>query len=159
MGLQVLRVYEGAIRKVLEFVRDGRAEEGLWFHCTGGTPCLHNTAGRDRTGVVAGLLLSLAGASADTIRLDYMLSRIGYEVVREQLVGALASSLKGAMPAETGTAAIGLRTMSNLSISCWDAFVKAVDDEYGGFEGYVTGTLGFSAEDVARIKANLVLPN
>jgi hypothetical protein len=35
MYLDVLKVYRGAIRAVLEGVRDGRGEEGILFHCTG----------------------------------------------------------------------------------------------------------------------------
>ena len=35
MYLDVLRVYQGGIRAVLEGVRDGRGEEALLFHCTG----------------------------------------------------------------------------------------------------------------------------
>jgi len=111
-------------------------------------------AGRDRTGVVAGLLLTLAGASAETIAFDYVLSRIGIEPAREQL---LAYVLKGPMAASVDSP--GFKNMSNLRASCWEAFVKAVNAEYGGFEGYVRGTLGFSDEDIAKIKANLVLPN
>ena len=50
-------------------------------------------AGRDRTGVLAGLLLTLAGAAPDVVMLDYMLSRIGYEPMRAQLLDfAMAGS-------------------------------------------------------------------
>jgi hypothetical protein len=172
-------VYGGGIRAVLEAVRDGRAEEGVLFHCTGkfkrvfawcwekfiffssfSSFCLvlvladMVTAGRDRTGVVAGLLLSLAGASPETIALDFILSRIGTEPAREQL---LAFALKGSMAEDVH--APGFHNLCNLRISCWEAFVKAAESEYAGFEGYVTRTLGFSETDVAKIKANLVLPN
>ncbi len=103
---------------------------------------------------MAGLLLSLAGASAETIALDYILSRVGTEPAREQL---LAFALKGSMAENTD--APGFHNLCSLRISCWEAFVKAAEEQYGGFEGYVTGTLGFSEADVAKIKANLVLPN
>lgn len=103
---------------------------------------------------MAGLLLSLAGASADTIALDYMLSRIGAEPARAQL---LAFARKGSMAASED--APGFANLSNQRVSSWEAFVRAVDSEYGGFEGYVTGTLGFSEAEVARIKCNLVPGN
>lgn len=101
---------------------------------------------------MAGLLLSLAGASPDTIALDFMLSRIGVEPARAQL---LAFARKGSMSASED--APGFDNLINQKISSWEAFVKAVDSEYGGFEGYVTSTLGFSDAEVARIKSNLVL--
>ncbi|KAK4033220.1 tyrosine-protein phosphatase [Parachaetomium inaequale] len=144
MYLDVLRVYKGGIRGVLEQVRDGRGKEAVLFHCN---------AGRDRTGVVAGLLLTLAGASAETIAFDYMLTRIGFEPAREQLLGLLAKGMV------TSVDAPGFLNLANMRVSCWDAFVKAVEAEYGGFEGYVRGTLGFSEEDIAKIKSNLVLQN
>ncbi|KAL2020950.1 hypothetical protein VTK56DRAFT_7837 [Thermocarpiscus australiensis] len=140
MYLDVLRVYAGSIRRVLEHVRDRRGEPFL-FHCT---------AGRDRTGVVAGLLLTLAGASPETVVLDFLLSRIGTEPASEQL---LAFALKGSSAESTD--APGFRNLCNLKASCWDAFVKAVEREYGGFEGYVKGTLKFSDEDLVKIKDNL----
>ncbi|KAK4122338.1 hypothetical protein N657DRAFT_647024 [Parathielavia appendiculata] len=145
MYLDVLQVYRDGIRAVLEHVRDGRGEEGLLFHCT---------AGRDRTGVVAGLLLSLAGAGTETIVLDFMLSRVGIEPVKEQL---LTFALHGSMAASPD--APGFRNLINLRISSWEAFVKAVETRYGGFRNYVTKTLGLSDEDVAQIRRNLVKQN
>jgi hypothetical protein len=38
MYMDVLKVYQGGIRAVLEHVRDGRGEEGFLFHCTGESP-------------------------------------------------------------------------------------------------------------------------
>ncbi|KAL2190841.1 hypothetical protein L209DRAFT_747187 [Thermothelomyces heterothallicus CBS 203.75] len=180
MYLDVLRLYRGAIRAVLEQVRDGWERGAVLFHCNGVlleflsifffvfglslfSPLFSpsqehaNTriqAGRDRTGIVAAILLSLAGAGAETIALDYLLSRIGIEPAKEQL---LAYVTKG--PMAVNMDARGFRNMANLKLGCWEAFVKAVDAEYGGFEGYVRGPLGFSEEDVAKIKNNLVFPN
>ena len=103
---------------------------------------------------MSGLLLSLAGASAETIALDFLLSRLGTEPARELLLGF---AMKGSMA--ENMQAPGFHNLCNLRLSCWNAFVKALDEQYGGFEGYVTGTLGFSGEDLAKIKANLVVPN
>ncbi|KAK0728637.1 protein-tyrosine phosphatase-like protein [Lasiosphaeria miniovina] len=141
MYLDVLRLYGANLKVLLEHVRDEPAK-GFLFHCT---------AGRDRTGVVAGLLMALAGAAADDIAHDYLLSRIGTEPAREQLI---AFALKGSGAA--GPDAPGFHNLISLRGACWAAFVAAVDREYGGFEGYVRHTLGFSAEDVAVIKKNLV---
>ncbi|KAL2133740.1 hypothetical protein VTI74DRAFT_1820 [Chaetomium olivicolor] len=140
--LDVLRSYKPGIRRVLEFVRDATGNEAGLIHCT---------AGRDRTGVVAGLLLSLAGASMETVGFDYILSRIGVEPVKEQLI---AIAMKGY--AAKGVDAPGVQNFFSLRTSCWEAFDKAVDAEYGGFEGYVTKALGFSEEELAKIKGNLV---
>ncbi|KXX79302.1 Tyrosine-protein phosphatase [Madurella mycetomatis] len=148
MYLDVLRVYAGAIKAVLEYVRDrdgSEESEAFMFHCA---------AGRDRTGIVAGLLLTLAGASPETVELDFLLSRIGTEPAREQLM-AFAMQGSGARSVD----APGFHNLCNLKLSCWQAFVKAVEQEHGGFEGYVKGTLGFSDGDLAKIRRNLVLEN
>lgn len=97
-------------------------------------------------------MLTLAGASPETVALDFLLSRIGTEPAREQLI---AFALKGSFAEDIS--APGFVNLCNLRTSCSEAFVKAVESEYGGFEGYATGTLGFSEADLARIKDNLVL--
>ncbi|KAK3325470.1 protein-tyrosine phosphatase-like protein [Apodospora peruviana] len=141
MYMDVLKVYKDSIKTVLEHVRDHPTEPFL-FHCT---------AGRDRTGVVAGILMALAGGEPDAITFDFMLSRIGTEPVRDLL---LAFALKGS--GAESVEAPGFHNLCNLKTSGWDAFVKAAESEYGGFEGYVTKTLGFSSKDLATIKKNLV---
>ncbi len=40
MYLDVLKVYQGGVRAVLERVRDGKGEEAVLFHCTGEFCCL-----------------------------------------------------------------------------------------------------------------------
>lgn len=108
------------------------------------------TAGRDRTGVIAGLLLILSGASPAQVEADYMLSRIGVEPAREQLV-AFARHTAGVTSDEDP----GFYNLVSLRETCWRAFVAAAEREYGGFDQYVVQTLGFAEADLARIKENL----
>ncbi|KAI7785969.1 hypothetical protein LA080_005630 [Diaporthe eres] len=149
MYMDVLVKYSGTFREVLTSVRD-RPGEAILFHCT---------AGRDRTGVLAGLLETLAGYDAETVRTDFLLSRIGTEVAREHL---LAFAKKYSMSAEDdddGSASFdevpGFLNLVSLKGACWDAFADAVGTKFGGFEGYATKVLGFSKEDLAVIKKNL----
>jgi hypothetical protein len=109
--------------------------------------------------------LTLAGAAPDTIALDYMLSRIGSEPVRDELekfarMGAGVPARKADDSPEAIAAAIvatppGFLNLINLRVVCWNAFLEALDKEHGGFEGYVTKALGFSDADVATIKKHL----
>ncbi|KAH7149494.1 protein-tyrosine phosphatase-like protein [Dactylonectria estremocensis] len=138
--LTVTRVYKPTIRAVLENVRD-RPTEPFLFHCT---------AGRDRTGVVAGLLQSLAGTPPDRVVFDYMLSRIGTDVAREKLTAFAVASLNITDP-ETP----GFWNLVSLKPSYWNAFVEGLQEEYGGFDGYVTTGMGFSEADLEIIKGNL----
>ncbi|KAI1320776.1 protein-tyrosine phosphatase-like protein [Xylariaceae sp. FL0255] len=141
MYLEVLDVYADSFRAILEHVRD-RPQDPFLVHCT---------AGRDRTGVFGALILALAGASEDAIVLDWQLSRIGTEPVREML---LAYAKQGSNFGASADPA-AFHNLVNLRKSCWDAFLKGLDKEYGGFEKYATGTLGFSGEDLEEITRNL----
>lgn len=107
-------------------------------------------AGRDRTGVVAGLLQTLAGTSPDDIVYDYLLSRIGTEPAREKLVKFAMASV-GIEDMETP----GFVNLVDLRPEYWHAFVKEIEKLFGGFDGYVTKGLGFSDDDLEKIKKNL----
>ncbi|RGP65357.1 hypothetical protein FLONG3_9253 [Fusarium longipes] len=137
--MAVVAAYEPAIRAILEHVRDKPGEQFL-FHCT---------AGRDRTGVVAGLLQTLAGTKQTDVILDYMLSRIGVEPARERLT----LFIKATVGVED-TEVPGFWNMVSLRPTFWKAFVKGVEAKYGGWDDYVKG-LGFSARDLETIKRNL----
>ncbi|KAI1468143.1 protein-tyrosine phosphatase-like protein [Daldinia caldariorum] len=140
MYLEVIDVYQESWKAILEHIRD-RPNDPFLVHCT---------AGRDRTGVLSGLLLALAGASQDTIILDYMLSRIGTEPVRSMLLEFAVAGSHAESREQPG-----FHNLVNLRASSWNAFVDGVQEEYGGFEKFVTDKLGFSNDDLAKIKANL----
>ncbi|OIW28900.1 hypothetical protein CONLIGDRAFT_397592 [Coniochaeta ligniaria NRRL 30616] len=140
MYFDVLDLYKSNFRAVLEHIRDHPTEPFL-FHCT---------AGRDRTGVLSGLLMTLAGADPDTVSLDFLLSRIGTEPAREQLL-AFAKKESRIMSTDQP----GFHNLANLREVCWNAFLSALDREYGGFSGYATKELGFSDEDLKVIVENL----
>jgi hypothetical protein len=158
--MAVVAAYKPTIRAILEHVRD-KPEEPFLFHCTGkesfklccfriyAKVSLSSTAGRDRTGVVAGLLQNLAGTKQTDVILDYMLSRIGTEPARERLI----MFVKATVGVED-TEVPGFWNMVSLRPTFWKAFVKGVDAEYGGWDGYVKG-LGFSTRDLETIKKNL----
>ncbi|KAI1440560.1 protein-tyrosine phosphatase-like protein [Annulohypoxylon stygium] len=140
MYLDVVDVYQESWKAILQHIRDRPADPFL-VHCT---------AGRDRTGVLAGLLLTLAGAPPEVVVLDYLLSRIGTEPVRLML---LDFAMKGTHAKSHDQP--GFYNLINLKASNWSAFVDGVQKEYGGFEKFITEKLGFTNDDLAKIKANL----
>ncbi|KAI6090511.1 protein-tyrosine phosphatase-like protein [Hypoxylon rubiginosum] len=143
MYLEVIDVYRDSWKAILEHVRD-RPDDPFLVHCT---------AGRDRTGVLAGMLLTLAGASQEAITLDYLLSRIGTEPVRLMLLQFAVAGTKA-----TSQEQPGFYNLVSLRSSSWKAFVDGVQQEHGGFEQFVAEKLGFSKEDMAKIKTNLTKP-
>ena len=94
----------------------------------------------------------MAGVDAETVNLDFMLSRIGTEPAREQLL-YFAKKNAGVKSDDTP----GFYNLCSLRVVCWNAFLAAVDRDYGGFDSYVTATLGFSTEDLDTIKKNLAV--
>ena len=97
------------------------------------------------------MLLTLAGVHPDTVCLDYLLSRVGTEPAREKL---LAFARQGSGVGSDD--APGFHNLCSLRASCWEAFLRAVDREFGGFDGYVLKKLRLSEQDLAIIKKNLV---
>lgn len=109
--------------------------------------------GKDRTGILAALILRLAGSSNDAITNDYVLTRIGVEPAR----GALASSLN-LNPAEgldAGPEKVGMLELCSIRASSMAGFLEAIEELHGGVDGYVRTSLGFSDEDVQKICSNL----
>ncbi|KAI0842553.1 protein-tyrosine phosphatase-like protein [Hypoxylon sp. FL0890] len=143
MYLEVIDVYQESWKAILEHIRDRPADPFL-VHCT---------AGRDRTGVLAGLLHHLAGASEEAVILDYLLSRIGTEPVRLMLLDFAVAGTHAKSHEQPG-----FYNLINLRASCWNAFVDGVRKEYGGFEQFITDKLGFSKDDLAKIRTNLTSP-
>ena len=79
-----------------------------------------------------------------------MLSRIGIEPAREQLVGFALKSLNITDP-ETP----GFYNLVDLRTEFWDAFLDGLNEEFGGLVGCVGERLGLSEEDLAKVKKNL----
>lgn len=168
--LLVLDLYQPIFRAVLEHVRDQPGKAFL-FHCTGESMLASSTflftegedrqvtshahrltaAGRDRTGIVAGLLHTLAGTLVDDIIYDYLLTRVGLEPGHAELFGML----KRAWKIEDPDKAPGWYNFCSLRPTYWQKFSQGVEEKYGGFEGYLTKQLGFSDADLQTIKKNL----
>ncbi|HEU0042708.1 MAG TPA: tyrosine-protein phosphatase [Jiangellaceae bacterium] len=111
------------------------------FHCHGG---------KDRTGIVAALLLEALGVERETVLDDYELTaRYRRREHQESTFGRLLES------GMTPEAAAGV-----LSAPRW-AMAQALDDldrRYGGVEAYLTGPAGVTAADLQVLRERLVGP-
>ncbi|KAJ5669753.1 hypothetical protein N7462_010823 [Penicillium macrosclerotiorum] len=145
-----LKMYSGileasvpAFKQVFTHIRD-KPDDPFIFHCS---------AGKDRTGVLAALILLLMGRSHDEIIHDYILTRIGLENVRENLTHALALH---AGTDHLSPEAIGMLELSGVRAHAMAAFLKAFENSYeGGVEGYLTAKLGFLVPDIQLMRQNL----
>lgn len=155
MYSNILELYVEAYRQVMLYLRDGPVEPIL-FHCTGEAVMdemrkskLTLTAGKDRTGLLAALILSLAGESHEVIAKEYALTRVGIEPARQALTNILLEK-KMYTTKTPGMQGMGAATRENML-----AALEMIDQKFGGVYGYLENTLRLSKEDIEKIKNNL----
>jgi protein-tyrosine phosphatase len=112
------------------------SEGAVLFHCT---------AGKDRTGIVAALLLDLAGVDRENIIHDYALT----EPYIEPLMAELRANRPAMMPLE----------MYDKLLEAKPDFMREtlahLDTTYGGSAGYLRA-LGWRDEDVEKLRNAIV---
>ncbi|KAJ5091075.1 hypothetical protein NUU61_005945 [Penicillium alfredii] len=148
MYLELVELYAPVYKWVLSYLRDhystpsspegNGSGRGILFHCT---------AGKDRTGILAALLLTLAGAPYATIAEDFVLTRVGMEPQKEFLQAVLLK-WKPEWTVETP----GWQEYTNIKRSHILAFLAAMQTRYGGVEGFVQSQLGFTSQEVGQIQ-------
>ncbi|KAJ7284058.1 protein-tyrosine phosphatase-like protein [Mycena rebaudengoi] len=127
---------------ILRHVRD-RPDQPFLFHCT---------AGKDRTGIIAAILLKLAGVDNEAISNDYALTRIGREPARAMIMERLS---REPLFAASNEAALNMFTCRHITMS---AFLDMLEEKYSGVEEYVKRFTGLSDEDIATIRSNILVP-
>ncbi len=103
----------------------------------------HCTAGKDRTGFAAALLLSVLGVPRQTIMQDYLLTNRLYRRV---------ASVEGAAPAHV--LAVVWQVQPVFLQSAFDA----IDQDYGGMAGYMTTAMDMQVDELAQLRQTLLLP-
>jgi protein-tyrosine phosphatase len=111
-----------------------------------GTTLVHCAAGKDRTGVVVALALSLVGVTRDAVVADYVRSAERIEQIHARL---LATDTYG-----PGLANVPAADMTPKA-SSMAAFLDAVHREYGGPHGLAL-SVGVDEEAIARLGVRLV---
>lgn len=132
------------------YVRDAGANIGKALHvlaeADSGAVLVHCAAGKDRTGVVVALALSLAGVSREAVVADYVRSAERIEQIHRRLLAtdAYGPGLVGVAPADMTPKA-----------SSMEHFLDVVDRDYGGPHGLAM-SVGVPEEAVARLGVRLV---
>ncbi|BDZ60020.1 protein tyrosine/serine phosphatase [Barrientosiimonas humi] len=113
-----------------------------------GAAVVHCAAGKDRTGTVVAMALSVAGASDEVISADYLATgeRIERVVERLMTIPAYADNLSGRALAEHTPSP---DTMPRL--------LAAIRDTAGSVEGWLRQN-GWTEADVAQLRARLTRP-
>jgi len=111
------------------------------------TPLLfHCTAGKDRTGWAATILLTVAGVSRDQVEAEFLAVN---PAVRETFAPMLAQL------AAAGGDADALTPMLEVRADYLAAAFDAVGETYGSFDGYLTDGLGLSELEVESLRRTM----
>jgi len=113
-----------------------------------GAALFHCTAGKDRTGWTAAVLLSIAGVDSGTIMSDYLATN--------QYTAARIAATLAAMPASMAAIYGPLLTVD---ASYLQAGLDEVTAEYGSMDNYLKQGLGLSQETIYVLRAKMVYYN
>ncbi len=114
---------------------------------------IHCTAGKDRTGFVIAVLLSALDVPIGTIFADYLLtSKFGFAQATFDEVRTLIASQISVMPAEEV-----VHTILGVDRSYLQAALDQIDESYGSIAGYLRDACGVSRDQIARLKAALLV--
>ncbi len=127
-----------ALSRIIKYVGSGRTP--LFFGCA---------AGKDRTGVIAALLLEILGVARSGILADYELTNLNRESIRRRFL------------AHTGS--------DDIDDSFWDPVVDAdraylvamfdeLDNRHGGLGHYLPQTVGLEPSEIKRFREQLLQP-
>lgn len=134
--LEMLEQGGDAIRSVMLALCDDRSGPVL-FHCSGG---------KDRTGVVAALILRVLGVADEDIIADYAMS----ERNLAPRVRAFLDRLEGAGIDDDAIAYLTSSPPARMRYT-----LREIDARWGSAPRYLE-TIGVGAEEIARVEANLV---
>jgi protein-tyrosine phosphatase len=126
-----------AIARALDIMADDESFP-LVFHCA---------AGKDRTGVVAAIVLSVLGVSDDDIADDYSLSRLGMPRFKEWVIATYPEAADAMTEQPAAFLAAPAEAMHG--------FLDRVRAEYGSVHDYLSG-LGVSDETLDAVRNNLL---
>jgi protein-tyrosine phosphatase len=138
---QFANVFTPQISQFVRTVLDADGAPVLW-HCS---------AGKDRTGFAAAVLLRILGVPQETVMQDYMASlEPALASRRNQLL--LLGLFKGQDAADT------LQVMMGVQEAWLEAAFTEIDATWGSFDNYVHDGLGLSDTDIERLKSSLLMP-
>lgn len=133
----LLRFGAPGIKYVLDLMAD-RTRHPIAFHCT---------AGKDRTGAITAIILSLLGVSDESIVEDYSLSANVYAEMNDHkaMVGALSQR------------SLDPKTFLGAPPEVMRDILNDIRDDYGSVEGYLD-FIGFGPESRKQLVAALTDP-
>ena len=125
-------------RQFVDLLLEGREKAILW-HCT---------AGKDRAGFAAAIVLEMLGVDRETIIQNYLKTNDLIEDDINRMVG-MFFRMNGSGDKTTESA---LRYMFSARSEYLEAAFDCIEHKYGDFKGFLTEGLGVSEEDIAKMR-------
>ncbi len=120
--------------------------------CAGNMPLLfHCSAGKDRTGVAAALILRALGVSDEQIFTDYMLTNVLRPKTREYFKKKYAKFLPGE-DMETIT-----HSILGVELDMLETSLNVIDEKYDDFEEYLRKECDVTSEMLANMRRDLLV--
>jgi len=142
----MLRVYRGFVE--VEGARAAFARLFRELADSDGGAVFHCTAGKDRTGWAAALLLHLAGVDDATILEDYLLTNTFSTATREKYLGQVREHL--------GEDKVDVYERVMVADEAYlQAGYDALTTAYGDREGYLLAGLGLDEETLTRLRGRM----
>jgi protein-tyrosine phosphatase len=134
----IAREHAAKYRLFIQTIQAAQGRPVLW-HCT---------AGKDRTGFGAAILLRLLGVEDQVIIKDYLLSR-QYIENRRRLMLMLRLT--------RGREVVGIvKKLMSVDETWMQAAFQALDQQWGNFENYAKEGLALSPADIAQLRTTLL---
>lgn len=126
-----------AYRAFFQLLLKGDGEHSLLFHCT---------AGKDRTGIAAALLLTALGVDFETVLEDYELTNLYLSGLLE---ASLEEARKNGAEEEVLTC---LKAFWGVDRAFLSGLFDAICEEYTSVEAFLAGPMDLNSEKQARLK-------
>lgn len=110
------------------------SDKSLMFHCT---------AGKDRTGIGAALVLSALGVQKKYILADYAATNVFWKDTREKMLKAMAKS---------GMSETSLKAMLDANPAYIETFFSSIDKQYGSMKKFLTKEMELTPEKIQQLK-------
>ncbi|WP_320836628.1 tyrosine-protein phosphatase [Zhongshania sp.] len=127
-----------------------------WFHSllddSSYPQVFHCTAGKDRTGLAAALLLRILGVSADDVMNDYLATNTFTRERIERIVHHINEMTMHQVNEDV------VRVLFKVQSRFLNEAYKSIDEHYGNFASFVEIGLGFGEAECGRLRELLLEP-
>ena len=155
--IDMLAMLPRALRPILEYLRDN-PQTPILLHCT---------AGKDRTGLICAVILSLLGCSDEQVIAEYHLTEMGLVKLRSKLLEKFLSDPAIAERKDTVLELLSARFVTlkaRVASAAYnphrqETMRKALDtlrERYGSVENYVVVECQLASQDIEIVRSNLL---